>query len=237
MNVHLSIDDVITSLRNLHQEMPKSVFHIPLFRYIRELCYTYGAVFTLYIFENDQSGFHISDVPQKYFDEISNENFLKFGYHGYKNVGNIQDLKLFSKELDNINNTIPNQLLSNKLRLHRYIANKSMIKVLKENGIKELLCRDEKSKNLFNSPLSYDLTEHDVISLNKGCFSKEGIIYKKTHIQLELFDENSLLKQLSYYKNEKNLVIFTHEFCVYQHQNLIKCALETLSKQGVKFVF
>ncbi len=237
MNVHLSIDDVITSLKTLHSELPKSVFDIPLFNYIKELHHTYGAVFTLYIFENDGKEFNVSSVPQKYFGEIGDESFLKFGYHGYKNVGSIKDLKLFAREMDTINNTFPGPLLSKKIRLHRYIADADMVDILKQNGVKELLCRDDKSVELFNAPPSYGLTEHDMINVGSSGVCKDGMVYSKTHIQLELFDENSLLRRLSNLKDEKNLSVFTHEFCLPENKHLIKCALDTLNKQGVKYVF
>lgn len=237
MNVHVSIDDVILSFKDLFENEPESVFDIPFFQYLWRCHCRYGVKFSLYSFARYDS-FLISQVPRRYWKElIGSVSWLKFGFHGvYEKKG----FELFSQLCDLFYSVIPAELQTSMLRLDRYSCTKEELKKLKSYGIAELLCRDEESRRCLQAPPSYDLSEIEFQSLSEGVFMKNGFAYRKTNIQVELYDEYELRKRLEeeIEKMDKNsiLALFTHEWELPEKEGLMNVAFKILAERSVEYV-
>ena len=232
MNIHLSIDDVIESFLVIAENEPDSVFDVPFFNRLRKFHYDYGAVFSIYAFAAHYGrNFHISQVHLRYWKEIEESKFLRFGYHGsYKNM----DFANFATEFNQFCDIIPSNLITNRLRLHRYSATSDVISFLAKNGVTELFCRDHETQLLFPNEPSYDLSITETHSLTNYPLKKNGMIYRKTDIRLELFESKSLMLKLKNYieccDKQDTLVLFTHEKYLLEKAMLLDEALRYLKE-------
>lgn len=81
--VHFSFDDVFDVFKDLHKNVDQyeSVFDNEFLNDLKVLHKEYGAKFSLYIYEKDDS-FNLADMPVRYKEELrKNSDWLKFGFH------------------------------------------------------------------------------------------------------------------------------------------------------------
>lgn len=237
MNVHLSIDDVILSLKAATEDMPDSITDVPFYKCLHDLYNSYGAVFTLYAFEGYGGCFHISQIPSKYWMELENLDFLRFGYHGsFREL----DYTSFTNAFDRFCSVVPQRLMTDRLRLHRYSADRDKVLFLHSRGVTELLCRDDESKAQMSEP-SYDLDDMEMTRLSQSPLTKNGMTYRKTCIKLDLHDHETLKEELKKYIGQGNgqdtLVLFIHERFLLEQAELLDEAMRILAGSGANFIF
>lgn len=238
MKVHLSIDDVILSLKELYETEPKSVFDITFFRDLKTYHEKYGAKFSLYSFVKYKD-FLISQIPSIYWNELIDcSEWLRFGFHGTHTKENVERFSYFC---DLFYSVVPKQIQTSTLRLHRYFSTDEELRLLKAMGLTELLCRDNESSRRLGAAPSYDLSQEEYQLLAKKSIRKNEIIYKKTNVQIELFDQQAIeffLREEIKKSNEEDVfVIFTHEVQLFEKKYLIDKVIAILQKNKVEFIF
>lgn len=204
-SVHLSIDDVKKCFEDLKNSNIPLREH-PFFAKLKELNTKYGAKFTLYCFDD-----YACDIASERVAELAEmSSWLSLGWHGSLKEGNT--IGSFKKFISFYKDT--GVILSSVLRLHRFYADEKTVSFLKENGIKTLLCSDNKG-------VSYgkDYTEYSVN--NKTTF------YRETDIRLE----NFVTARITSLKKE-DLYIFAHEvpFMLYNEFEKLDLLLKMLPK-------
>lgn len=76
--IHMSFDDVTNCIKNLYTKGYESLFDEPFFNWLRVLHNTYGARFSLYIYNISD----LANVTEKYKDDFLNaRGWIKFGLH------------------------------------------------------------------------------------------------------------------------------------------------------------
>lgn len=239
MKFHLSIDDVIHSLIDLYIQSPKSVFDIPFFNFIKNMNKRYGAVFTLYAFENYYEKFYINYVPKHYWTEFSECGFIRFGFHG---VFQREKYELFDMKCKNFYSNIPGILRANTLRLHRYESNYSMLNTLSSFGVSIMLCREEESRNIKYFPPSYSLTEEEEKKIGTVPIKINGMRFIKTSFRIELSDKEQLIKKIneliSISNDDATIAVFTHENYYKEYADSIEAVCKNICNySGIDFTF
>lgn len=80
--IHISFDDVSYCIKHISSGNLGSIFEDSFFNMLKSYHDEYGAVFSLYPYNLDASGFF--SIPSKYKNEFrENARWLKFGYHCY----------------------------------------------------------------------------------------------------------------------------------------------------------
>ena len=212
--VHISYDDVYLVLNELieNQETYSSIFQCHEFAALKSLHEQYGAIFTLYVYEQ-VGDYSISNVPVKYKDEFNaNSDWLKFGYHGispeYPIFNESISLEQFIISYNSVRNAVYSfageDSYSNVIRLSYFSGTNNMISYLQDQGISTLLCADD-------GRISYNLNENEskLLSLN-GVYYKNNMTYLKTDMRYE--NCKGIIIRLTSQSIETPLVIFTHEW-------------------------
>lgn len=213
MKIHFSVDDVIYSLKDLAEKKPKSIFDLPFFDFLERMNKEYGAVFTLYMFENFAESFFVNDIPKEYWDEMCACGFLKVGFHG---TFFEESYEVFTKKCRNFYSCVPKELWSGIIRLHRYAADEYMIDTMKNFGLEVLLCREDKCREDGDFPDSYILSGSEEKDIDTKVVYKNQVGYLKTIFRIEHYEKQELLLKLSekieLCDSENDIIsIFTHE--------------------------
>lgn len=127
--VHISIDDVEISMRNLSNQNYSSIFDEPLFAFLYELHKDYGLKISLYIYK-EAKDYDITSFPVKYKREFANNaDWLKLGFHAIRPEFNEEitaNLDLFSTAYRLVDSCIyrfaGEASKSRMLRLHYFFA-------------------------------------------------------------------------------------------------------------------
>ena len=95
--VHFSFDDVYECLKDITEHVGSyhSVFENDMFAWMKEMHDKYGAVFSLYTFNEstEHPEYDISDLPAAYAEELAAcSSWLKFGFHA------MNDKKMYSED-------------------------------------------------------------------------------------------------------------------------------------------
>jgi len=220
--VHISFDDVILSLENISENNYNSIFEDGFFSYIKSLHDQFGAVFSLYVFyENDDGTFNLSQVPDTFSNEFEeNSHWLKLGFHSLNSDTNYQNSSMeqakedYELVIDELTRITGNEDSIDRVpRLHNYAASEESIKGFKQSelGIKGLLGPDDKR-------IAYDLNNADTSYLyTYDYFMKNNLSYFKTDFRLENVENISTITS-DYFNNESPqksndlLTVFTHEY-------------------------
>lgn len=233
METHFSIDDVIFSLQELTTKNYKSVFRHPFYAFLRRLHKKYGCVFSLYVF-SQKNGFAIEDMTCKFREEfLANSNWLRFGYHGESEKFNSDLYHQYSRINKAIERFSGQSKICKTIRLHGFNATQDEVAFMTKNNLKCLLCADD-------NRVSYGLSYKEDNELKScGCISKDGMVYRRSDIRIENYSIKSLL---NFKSEEKTLVVFTHEHCLYSFRRpltefKIKLLLRKLSKESTQYVF
>lgn len=238
--VHFSIDDCINIFYDLdkNQDKYKSVFENKLLKYLKYLNSEYGCKFSLYVFENNDL-FDISNCTSKYKEEFEqNSSWLKFGFHALNSksdysIDNIQIAEDYNLVIENLRRIVGEKSITNIFRLEKFLLNEKNAKILKE-GIKNFSLLGADTENR----LDYYLNEEQNIELFKNEYyydEDNKIEIYNTDFRLENISNKNINKMLSE-MNDKNLIIFTHEWIFDSFKNSIatKYKIEKICKYAIE---
>lgn len=209
-NVHLSIDDVSISMKELTNDSIdyNTIFKEIFFKKLKVIHDWTDAKFTCYVYEQDGK-YHINDFPVKYKEEImNNSDWLKFGFHAQNPTDSLSDDKSFSTAYNIVDSNLTYKMggQSHVLRLHYYHASPQNVEYLKSKGVKVLLSADD-------NRISYSLSPKDNrILIKNGKFLKDGLTYVRTDIRVE---RDNIITFLFEHLNDDELIVFTHEWALY----------------------
>lgn len=86
--IHMSFDDVINCIKNLCATEYESLFDEPFFNWLQVLHNTYGARFSLYVYNISD----LANVPEQYKDDFLNaRGWIKFGLHSTTSSSNYEN--------------------------------------------------------------------------------------------------------------------------------------------------
>lgn len=234
--LHFSIDDVIEIFRDLteHANTYNSIFDNNTLSYLEDLHEKYGMKVTLYCFY-EFAGFSLSECTDKFSNEfLDNRDWLKFGFHAYDAESYTdtdaahmrENYKLMARELHRITG-FEEEDLSKVLRLDRFTGTRQQVTMLEQEfGVKTFLTADDKDRQ------SYCLDNNESNLLYEQDYYADGeLFFTVTDIRIEsLEDLNDLNNSLNSHKDEKYLVIFTHEWKL---DNKIKKMINEIGTYGV----
>lgn len=215
--VHFSVDGVIESFKWIYQNRPKSIFDVPMLDMLRKWHNQYGIGCDLYVYEVTDD-FKFTDLQEEYCKELGKEsNWLKIAWYRRK-AGPLSDST--SVEIESLNRVykfvtecISPNAWSRFVRLHRWQADKELLKYLAIRKIDYLLTAD-------SDKLSSDLNQDEYDKLKKyGSYQKNTFSYIETDIRFDYFAENMSVQEcldktqiLLNTKNSKNRIeVFCHE--------------------------
>ena len=222
--VHVSIDDVGMCLDDLqkNENSFSSVFDQPFFHSIQKLHDITGVNITLYVYAR-YGDYTANHLPERYVTEINkNSDWLRLGFHANRPTivkDSIENLLSF---INGYNLLVENGLggKNQKLRLECFHATQDEVDYLKRNGVNVLFSADD-------DRISYSLP----IVINEKLREKEslhynGMKYEMSDIRIEktLFPIIDLLKN----RNDKEIIIFTHEWALHERVNRYKLFITVL---------
>lgn len=235
--VHLSVDDVQTVLQDLAKTPPDKVWQHPFWNDLKEFHEEYGMKISLYCFAE-----HLP-VASVWGDACRNNlastaSWLKFGFHAgkrenhytsYTDSQKLEELKRdFSAVRDAVLHFAGPESFTNTIRLHYFSCSEPVRKFLEQEGIRVLLSADD-------DRISYDLTaQENRILRETGSFQKGRTHYLRTDFRYEKVSD--ILSELESRRNQKGLVLFTHENQWSANRCKIQKSLQWLSTQGRRFV-
>ena len=207
-------------------------------KYLKHLNSEYGCKFSLYVFENNDS-FDISNCTSKYKEEFEqNSSWLKFGFHALNgnsnyNTDNVQIVEDYNLVIENLKRIVGEKSITNIFRLERFLLNEKNAKLLKDN-IKDFSLLGADTENR----LDYYLNEEQNIELFKNEYyydEDNKIEIYNTDFRLENISNKNINKMLSE-MNDKNLIIFTHEWIFDSFRNSIttKYKIEKICKYAIE---
>ena len=239
--VHFSFDDVYQCLKDIidHVGSYHSIFENDMFAWMKEMHEKYGAVFSLYTFNEctELPEYDISDLPDDYVDELAAcSSWLKFGFHA-KN-----DKKKYSEDEPNlikadyekffraIMYATGNKLacLDRVVRLGFFSGTKLNVQALCdcEQGILGLLTADNDEKRV-----SYFLDGQKTEWLNKtGVYWEDGLLFLRSQLRMEL------MIKMGEYTEPKVIELFAHEYCLKNESRLKGISIKQLCEEVIRRV-
>lgn len=240
--IHFSIDDCIDLFYDLNNSNYESVFENDLLKYLKKLNSEFGCKFSLFVFGRNEK-FDLEDCTDRYRDEfVKNSEWLKFGFHAISGNSNYDEqnniVNDYNYVIDNLNRIVGSESITETIRIEKFLLNEENAKKLCDNNItinllgadsenrKDYFLSEEQNKKLFQQEYLYD--------------DNTGITFYNTDIRIEnikLFEIDKILDE----SNDKNLIIFTHEWMFYGRKNRIftKLKIEQIckyaKKRGYKF--
>ncbi len=239
MKLHFSVDDVIFSLMDLHNNMPSSVFDVPFFNFLKNMNEKYNALFTLYAFENYAETFYVDSIPEKYWKEFESCGFIRFGFHGVFNESNSE---IFKSKCQRFYSCVPETLRAGTVRIHEYQGNTLILNTLKEYGVSTLLTREDESKKYGDFPPSYIFSEDEEKNIFTKAISKNGFNFIKTIFRIEFYETSELTQKLNELISGASfddvISIFTHEEYCDKYKNSIEAVCKSVyNSQVIEFTF
>lgn len=237
--IHFSIDDVSQSLCDLtkNEKKYKTAFEQPFFSYLNKLNKKYGVIFSLYCFF-EHNGFTLADCTDKFSKDFAeNSSWLKFGYHAWNpNVTFNHNIvkggyDMFINEMERITGT--KESITSTVRLDYFKGEKYEIQQVSyeacNKGISSLLCADSKTRS------SYFLTQTQEEQLNMlETIQIDELTFYETDFRFDDYEnfEKLCLENL----DEKELIVFTHEWLLYVpfRRNILKYLNILLQSRKVK---
>ena len=252
-SIHISFDDVISCIKNLSINNYSSVFDEPFLGWLKRLHTSYGAKFSLYIYDLNK----FATVPSTYMQELYDAcHWLKFGLHSKASGYN------YSSATYNEAQTDWNTFVSNVIRiagsyesvdriprLHNFAGSLDAMLGMRdgEYGALGFLGADD-------SRVSYHLTEEQNKSLleNSIFYDQENqlVVYRTNFRGERLGTVNGMYEKMEsfftssiYVNNFKPFVWFTHEPYVYSKGTLteytqnVEDVCRFASDNNITFVF
>lgn len=190
--IHISLDDVNLSVKNLADNKYECLWDEPLFCCLKEYHETYGAVFSLYVFEDTFR--QIGDGYQK--DFFKSADWLKIGLHSrssgekYDDSSDYQtgksDWNQFVDTVSYITGTTKS--IDRFPRLHYFSGSKECLRGMKDanTGAVGFLAADD-------DRMSYYLSaeENSDIQINDSYYDDESeLVFLKTDMRGDWFDDD-----------------------------------------------
>lgn len=240
--MHISFDDVHYILQNLtvNKDVYKSIFENPMLNKLKLYHDTYGAVFSLYCFDEFElaagNTWKIETLPTAFAQEfVQNSSWLKLGFHSRGTATgsaeyNISYYNTFTTVMpeiegrENCFDLIP--------RLHGFAGSLDFCKSLKNANpglIGFLSADDTRASYYLNSTQSSYINSndslHDLVN---------NIYFFRTELRLESVSNiNTFLAQYltpAYSSQANVMVIFTHENQLYSHYSGLNTTNGILTK-------
>lgn len=247
---HVSIDDFIEAFRDIteNEDVYESIFENKLFKSLKDLHEKYGVKISCYIYyRSDDKKFDLSMCTDKFSEEFKeNSSWLKFGFHTRDAGRNYESLPGFiiKNDYDRITDELlritgSEQCIDKVIRLQSFYGSHSAIKEIQETeiGIIGLLSADDTRR-------SYSLNDEDNSQLYLYDYFEDenNIKYFKTDIRLEnIVNIKTTLQEIDIENNSETnqiLTIFTHEWKIYEDDNILKLLnelCEKIASEGYEF--
>jgi len=213
---HISIDDTIQLFDDIKNNNYQSIFENSFLKKLKKIHDKYGTKFSLFVFYKYDNK-TIENSPTKYKQEfIKNSSWLKFGFHAYSDKSKYETdynkITLeFDKTMEVLENVVGKEALTSVMRLDRFVLSRNNLKSINEleKRIDGLLGADSKNRpNYFlNKESNNKLFERDYLYDNET-----DIFFYTTDIRIENLSFINLENEMNKYKNDKNLIVFTHEW-------------------------
>ena len=206
-SAHISIDDVTSVLQRLTIGAYESIYEDKLFKHLRLLHQICGLKITLYVYAKNKD-WSLAEIPDTYRSEfVAASDWLKFGFHGVaeeqKHDNVLPDFKdQYGFVIREIERFAGDASVAQILRLHYWLYPIEYTTVLKENGVKTILCKPD-SKT----------TEIDGIPV----WNTDIRIERDKHIARRIWQNK---------RSNQPLVVFTHEWAMGK-RNMLKLAIAT----------
>lgn len=230
-SIHISFDDTVRCLTNLSSGSYASLFDEPFLGWLKGLHTTYGAKFSLYVYDLTK----LSSVPETYKQEFYEaRHWLKLGLHS-KQAGYNYSSTTYDDAQNDWNLLIENivritgsyESVDRIPRLHNFSGSVEAIAGMRDCacGALGFLGADTDSR------LSYHMTEEQKAILNEQSVfldTENGVIIFRTNYRAEFLASSdgmyekmeSFLSNASYSNCFKPFVWFTHEPYVYSSSGL-----------------
>ena len=227
--IHISFDDVYACIKDItdRADTYDTIFRNDFFAWLREMNQTYGAVFTLYTFNNDNhaADYDISNLPDRYAAELTdNAGWLKFGFHAKDNlkkydVDEIEDIKAdYGKFTEAILRASGGcaECIDRVNRLGFFAGSRANVEALQtcDYGLLGLLTADNSEERI-----SYYFDAELTKELNRaGEYRDEtnGLLFLRSQLRLEsVTDMEAQFARIRSYTLPKVIELFTHEQCFY----------------------
>lgn len=181
--IHYSIDDTILVFKQLTEQLPKSIFELDMFSFLKKLHDKYGIVVSCYCFFKTED-FTLAACTRLYKEEFeANSSWLRFGFHGYSGNEDYvrQDIAVSSAQYEQVMYSLMEIVGESSIdrfpRIHTFQASQNFILWMnsyKHIPIVGLLTADD-------SRLSYSLNSQQCRQLNTVVTMEyEGIRFLRT---------------------------------------------------------
>lgn len=230
-SIHISFDDVVACLTNLVNGTYTSLFDEPFFGWLKELHTTYGAKFSLYVYNLTTLASVSTKYKQEFFEA---RHWLKFGLHS-KTPGHNYSADTYANAKadwtalvnDVVRITGTHQSIDRIPRLHNFAGSLEAVTGMRDAacGILGFLGADTASR------ISYHMTDEQNTVLNSQSVfldTTNGVIIFKTNYRGEflaavdgMYEKmETFLADTAYSNCFKPFVWFTHEPYVYSNSAL-----------------
>lgn len=238
MKVHFSVDDITKIWSDITFKEYDSVFEQPILAQMKALHDIYGAKFSLYCFADQE--INLRDVTERYHEELSAQSdWLRFGFHAYDKDSNYKDAKTekevkeFYEDLKMVQEEITRiageNSISQVIRLHFFTGSREIGEILKQEGIRGLMAADDER-------ISYYLSEEENRTLRdskEGYLRIDGMEFYRTDIRYER--EDDILAALDRYREQDQIVVFTHEHHWENNWDKIRLSMEWMKERKAEF--
>jgi len=221
--MHISIDDTIAVFLDLttNSAIYTSIFDNAYLNGLKTLHDTYGAIFSMYCYGTNGSGFYLEECTDKFATEFrQNSNWLKFGFHALNgdNYTNA-DTKTAQTHYDRVVGELYRicggfEAIDRFPRIHLWSGNANTVKAWRncKNGIVGLLTAD-------SNITSYSMSADDTAYLQKNSKLYDyatKLTFMSTDMRTEnygpLFELRKRYHDIDYSSRMDYLIIFTHEW-------------------------
>ena len=257
--MHISFDDVTICIQHLIAKQNKytSLFEEPFFNLLKTLHETYGACFSLYIFNLNI----LPNLTNKFANDFkNNSDWLKLGFHSLTKDGHL-DQYTPEQALQQYNDFISNAYritgglnsIDRIPRLNYYQADTDDLIALRDTDcgiIGTLTADDDRIMNYLTEPQRQYLRTHSkLIDINTGLtylsttlrldwflsnYTNENQYYKpvKTNPYDELVYRYSRSENADYYST---IIVFAHEWQMYNTNYIVDANFINYLKQTCQF--
>ena len=254
--MHISFDDVEICLNNLKNNNYNSLFDEPFFNWLKDLHDDYGAVFSLYTYNNI-----INNVPNTYANEFqNNSDWLKFGLHADSSSSTLTDYS-YTNAKNSWNTFVSNVIrvtgttnsIDRMPRLHYFAGNENALKGFKDansGALGFLSSDDNRISYYFDSSIRDYLYNNDHIT-----DTENNLVFISTKMRADWFlpnfssnnqyktpTHNNMYDELEYRFNNSNYsnsissyILFGHEVQFYSNSTVSNIGKQ-LFEDACKFV-
>lgn len=215
MRVHFSVDDIFGSLKWLtkNKREVKDIYDSFVFSILKELHEKYGIKVTLYCLYSDGE-WCLEDISDEWKSEFEkNSDWLKFGFHCFNGEINYNQYRggdiavQYQKFIKQMVRIVGENSIANVLRLHYFSGNEEVVRTLRNQGIRGLLCADD-------DRISYGLSKTDnQIVIEKGYFYDEKLDceFYRTDFRVEKIADDFVEIRDIIEAERQRITFFTHE--------------------------